>query len=130
MNSNTIIKYSKLSTPKLKAKAQTVFNAWIRNRDKGKKCVSCGSYNTEHASHYYSAGKHTNLRFNEDNVHLSCLKCNYFLHGNLIPYREELIRRIGLERVESLDNLAKIRTTKQDRFLYISIIEKYKQIKP
>ena len=126
MQANDILKYKHLSTPRLKSKAIEVFNKWIRERDKERPCVSCGSWNTEHASHYYSSGKHTNLRFNEDNVHLSCLKCNYFLHGNLIPYRQELIKRIGIERVEALDNLAKIRTTKQDRFLYIEIITKYK----
>lgn len=114
------------TTPQLKEKAQIVFNAWIRNRDKDLPCISCGSYNTEHASHFYSCGKHTNLRFNEDNVHLACKKCNYFLHGNLIEYRKNLIKKIGIERVEKLDMWAKVRTTKQDRFLYIEIIEKYK----
>ncbi len=60
----------------------------------------------EHASHFYSAGKHTALRFNEDNVHGSCLQCNYFKHGNLIPYRINLEHRIGKERLDLLDGLA------------------------
>jgi len=127
MNADTIKKYSKLSTPNLKKKAQIVFNAWIRKRDSNESCISCGSYNTEHASHYYSAGKHNNLRFEEDNVWLSCKKCNYFMHGNLIPYRENLIKKIGLKRVERLDMLSKIRSTKDDRFLFIEIIERYKE---
>ena len=126
LTSLIIQKYSKYTTPKLKTKAQTVFNAWIRKRDAGKRCVSCSGYNISQASHYYSAGKHSNLRFHEDNVWGSCLKCNYFEHGNLIPYRAELIKRIGIDRVEVLDNLSKVRVTKQDRFLYIQIIEKYK----
>jgi len=127
MTSETIQKYSKYSTPKLKLKAQTVFNAWIRKRDEGLACISCGSYNTAHASHYLSAGNYSFLRFHEDNVHLSCLKCNTFLHGNLIEYRKRLIVKIGIERVEYLENMAAIhRTTKNDRFAYIEIIEKYK----
>ncbi len=128
MHSNEILKYKKYSTAELKKKAQVVFNAWVRNRDKDLPCVSCGSWNTEHASHYYSAGQHNNLRFHEDNVWLACKRCNYFLHGNLIPYRQELIKRIGIERVEALDNLAKVRQTKDDRYLYIEIIEKYKNL--
>lgn len=117
---------SKLSTPKLKQKAQTVFNAWIRKRDEGLGCISCGSYNQIQAGHFYSAGHHNNLRFNEDNTNSQCLQCNFFLSGNLLKYRENLIKKIGLERVERLDLLSKIRTTKNDRYLFETIIEKYK----
>jgi len=122
---NSIKKYEKMPTNKLALLAQKKFNAFIRERDKDDPCISCGSWNTAHASHYYSAGKHKNLRFNEDNVHASCLKCNYYMHGNLIPYRENLIKKTGLERVEKLDLLSKTTTTKNDRFLYIDIILKY-----
>lgn len=126
MNSSQIIKHQNKSTPALKKLAIKVFNSWIRKRDEGQPCISCGSFNTAHASHFYSAGKHTNLRFNEDNCHLACVHCNYFEHGNLLPYRENLIKKIGLERVEKLDLLSKVRITKQDRFLYLEIIETYK----
>lgn len=127
MKAETIRKYEKITTQKLKTKAQLVFNAWIRNRDKDRCCISCGVYKIEQASHYYSAGKYNHLRFVEDNVWGSCLKCNYFLHGNLIPYRAELIKRIGIERVNSLDDAANFKSIhKNDRFLFIEIIEKYK----
>lgn len=126
MESAIIQKYSKITTPRLKLKAQSVFNKWIRARDEGQQCISCDSYNTSDASHYYSAGKHNNLRFNEDNVWLSCRRCNYYMSGNLIPYRERLIKKIGLERVEKLDELSKVKITKNDRFIYIEILTKYK----
>jgi len=55
------------------------------------------------------------------------LRCNHFLHGNLIPYRKELEKRIGKEALEELDNLAASRTLfRDDRFYFIEIIEKYK----
>lgn len=128
MDANIILKYKNISTPNLKKKAQIVFNAWIRKRDEGKQCISCNSYNTAHASHFMSAGNYNFLRFHEDNVHSSCVKCNTYLHGNLIEYRKRLIKRIGIERVEYLENAAKAnRTTKNDRFLFIQICEKYKQ---
>lgn len=127
MTSDQIQKYNKYPTPKLKLKAQTVFNAFIRKRDEGLPCISCGSYNTAHASHFMSAGNYNYLRFNEDNVHLSCVKCNTFLHGNLIEYRKRLIQKIGQERVEYLELMGTIhRTTKNDRYFFIEIIEKYK----
>jgi hypothetical protein len=126
MEAATIQKYAKLTTLRLKLKAQAVFNKWIRERDKGQQCISCDSYNTTDASHYYSAGKHNNLRFHEDNVSSSCRKCNYYMSGNLIPYRERLIKKIGIERVEKLDKLSKVKTTKNDRYQYIEILTKYK----
>lgn len=127
MQAATVSKYAKVSTAKLKVRAQTVFNAWVRRRDEGECCISCGEFKTLEAGHYYSAGHHNNLRFTEDNVHGQCNRCNWRLHGNLTQYRFGLIKKIGIERVEQLDLLAKIRTPhKDDRFLFIDIIERYR----
>ena len=126
MESNTIIKYNKYTTLKLKLKAQNVFNAYIRKRDEGMGCISCGSYNQIQAGHFYSAGNHNNLRFNIHNVNSQCKKCNYFLSGNLLEYRKNLIVKIGLEAVERLDMLSTQRITKNDRFKFIEIIEDFK----
>ncbi len=115
------------TTNKLKEKAQIVFNAWIRRRDAGQPCIACGEFKQLQAGHFYSAGKFNHLRFNEDNAHGECLPCNYFLSGNLLPYRENLIKKIGQERFDTLSLLAQSRvTTKNDRFLYLEIISKYK----
>lgn len=117
-------------TNKIRNKAISVFNASIRKRDKGKPCISCGDFTELQAGHYYSAGHHTNLRFNTDNVHGQCKRCNYFLSGNLTEYRKNLIEKIGIKAVETLDLLSKIKSyTKYDRFYFIEIIEKYKNIK-
>jgi hypothetical protein len=84
--------------------AQTAFNAYIRKRDEGKKCISCGTYNgKKNAGHFMSVGSTPELRFNEDNVHLQCERCNTHLSGNLLNYRINLIERIGVERVEFLE---------------------------
>jgi hypothetical protein len=93
-------------------KVQEVFNKYIRYRDAGSgecKCISCDSIvqlKGCHASHYFSAGHYKSLRFNEDNCHVSCIKCNTFLHGNLIQYRKGLIEKIGQERYDKLEFLA------------------------
>ncbi len=84
---------------------QKVVNLYIRKRDENKPCVSCGTFKCEefHAGHYIATTKQY-LRFNELNIHKQCSKCNTHLRGNLIPYRIELIKRIGLEKVEWLES--------------------------
>jgi len=88
--------------------AQIAFNAYIRERDKGKPCISCGNENPKkiNAGHYYSSGGHKNVTFNEDNVHLQCEHCNTYLSGNLIEYGKGILKRIGNERLTNLDNEA------------------------
>ena len=85
---------------------QRVFNKFIRLRDQGKSCVSCGRpwQKNFHASHYVPAGRGSALRFDEDNVHGSCVNCNLYKSGNLTGYRIGLIERIGIERVLELES--------------------------
>lgn len=89
--------------------AQVAFNKYIRLRDADLPCISCDrppSWNGQwHASHYYATSIRPNLRFDEDNVHKACSICNNYMHGNLTPYRERLILKIGADRVAVLDEL-------------------------
>jgi hypothetical protein len=83
---------------------QKVFNTYIRKRDEGKACISCGTYNgKKNAGHYMSVGSTPELRFNEDNCHLQCERCNTYYSGNLINYRINLINKIGIKGVEFLE---------------------------
>lgn len=84
---------------------QATFNGWIRFRDAGEPCISCGR-NTGakvNAGHYLSVGSHPELRFNSLNVWLQCEHCNMFKSGNIGEYRPRLIDKIGLELVEWLE---------------------------
>lgn len=85
--------------------AQAAFNAYIRARDAGSPCISCGRHHDGqwHAGHYLSTGARPELRFDEANVHKQCQPCNTHLHGNLVMYRLALIKKIGLEAVERLE---------------------------
>lgn len=115
-----------VSIPSLLKKAQKVFNAWIRNRDKGKGCISCGAQVIE-AGHYLNAGHYSALRFNEINVNGQCTQCNCFKHGNLIHYRQGLVKRIGEAKVIQLENSVAIRSVKKfSRFELEEIIKMYK----
>lgn len=126
-----LIKVIKIpSLNKLRDKAQAAFNRFIRTRDQNLGCVSCKMGKVEHASHFYAAGLYTALRFNEDNVHGACLKCNYFLSGNLIPYRTELLKRIGQQRFDLLESAAtRNRVHKWSRLELEEIYKKYKALK-
>ena len=117
----------KLTTDQLLAKATRVFNRYIRNRDTGKVCISCGLFKTLQAGHFYSAGKYPGLRFDENNVHGQCLRCNHFMSGNLIEYEKHLRVRIGNEKVEALHFKAsqfKRAKHKWNRFYLIEVINK------
>lgn len=84
--------------------AQQVFNKYIRLRDQGQPCIACGSKEMKkvNASHFYSAGGHYAVRFDERNVHSGCEHCNTFLSGNLLKYRENLLAKLGYEEFERL----------------------------
>jgi len=83
--------------------AQQVFNKYIRLRDAGNVCISCQKKPLkENAGHFYNANNHWSVRFDERNVHLQCEHCNTYLSGNLIYYRENLLKKIGIEEFESL----------------------------
>lgn len=98
--------------------AQVAFNAYIRARDEGKPCISCGAMNPTRwdAGHYRSVGAARHLRFNEDNCHRQCSRpCNKDRSGDHIRYRVGLVARIGLERVETLEkNNGIVRYTVED----------------
>jgi hypothetical protein len=85
--------------------AQTAFNKYIRLRDAELPCVSCGRFHEGqwHAGHYLSVGAHPELRFNELQVWKQCMPCNSHLSGNQVNYRIELIKRIGIDKVEWLE---------------------------
>lgn len=86
---------------------QKVFNTYIRTRDKNSRCISCETPLNGRkfdAGHYRSVGSNPQLRFNEENVWGQCVPCNRDKHGNLIEYRKGLIKKIGVEKVEYLEN--------------------------
>ena len=96
-------KKEKLSV--LKKKLDTEFSQFIRHRDHGK-CYTCGTIKHEsemQAGHYISRTCLA-LRWDEVNVHCQCFSCNCMKHGDLITYRENLIRQYGPEIVEGLEH--------------------------
>ncbi|WP_432755343.1 recombination protein NinG [Pseudomonas sp. WMBT8] len=85
---------------------QHAFNAWIRQRDAGQPCISCGTTADVQycAGHYRTTAAAPELRFEPLNVNLQCNRnCNMGKSGNLLGYRPGLIEKIGIEAVEWLE---------------------------
>lgn len=98
-------KRSTLSLLQLKKKVQRAVNAYIRIRDQDEPCISCSRVvEQKDAGHYIAQGSSGLLRFNLYNIHGQCLSCNRFKHGNLLEYRINLIKKIGREQVEWLED--------------------------
>jgi len=85
--------------------AQQAFNAWVRERDAGLPCISCGRHHDGqyHAGHYRTVGGNPALRFEPLNCWKQCAPCNNHKSGDIVNYRLELVRRIGADRVEWLE---------------------------
>lgn len=102
---------TKAKLEKLKSKAQwareaqTAVNAYVRARDADLPCISCGRHHQGqyHAGHFLSVGARPDLRFEELNIHKQCAPCNTYLSGNVVLYRQSLIEKIGIDRVERLE---------------------------
>ena len=85
--------------------AQTAFNAWVRERDAALPCISCnrhhqGKYD---AGHYRTVGSNPALRFEPLNCHRQCSPCNTHKSGDIVNYRIELVKRIGVDKVDWLE---------------------------
>ena len=117
--------------PKLTAKAQTIFNRYIRTRDSQDgffTCISCGQvkgHEVMDAGHYVPVKGSSALRFDEYNVNGECKSCNGFDQFHLISYRKNLIDKIGERMVMHLESQHRL-IKKWSRTELNEIIEKDK----
>lgn len=114
--------------------AEIVFNKWIRDRDKNDlfphyfACISCGlqkPMEQADCGHYVSK-MYSSLRFDENNCHAECQKCNREDPNHLVGYRINLINKIGLEKVLELEAVKFASEYKWDKEELLNIIKKYK----
>ena len=93
---------NKLSTRKEAAKKAC--HEYIRLRDKNSPCICCGKPlgDNYHAGHFLESGNNPLIRYDEDNIHAQRVDCNYFKGGDSGDYKENLIKKIGVERVNAL----------------------------
>lgn len=102
-------------------------HGYIRKRDEGKPCISCGAqwHDKFQAGHFYKAELYSNLKFDKDNIHGQCEGCNLYKDGNESGYRVGLINRYGKEFLNELDK--KAQSYKKESFKWD--VEELKKIK-
>jgi len=95
------------TTGQLIKQLQPIFNKFIRLRDKDEPCISCGEMAEEmDCGHYYAKSGYSGLRFDEENCHAECVKCNRFDESHLIGYTENIKIKIGEQRYQALKERA------------------------
>jgi hypothetical protein len=116
------------------SEAQSAINGFVRIRDYGKPCISCNKpmdWNTYggkvDCGHYRSRGAAGHLRFNLFNMAAQCHYCNRYMSGAVVDYRINLIRRIGIERVERIEQDNSTRTFSKEYLERIKRIYNKKQ---
>ncbi|HCI6016941.1 TPA: recombination protein NinG [Klebsiella quasipneumoniae subsp. similipneumoniae] len=93
-----------------RSEAQTAFNKYVRLRDAGKPCISCGRLpeqklgGTMDCGHYRTRGAARHLSFNLHNTAAQCVYCNRDRAGAQKAFEQGLIQRIGPEAVDALNN--------------------------
>lgn len=93
--------------PELRREAQAACNAYVRERDKGKPCISCGrpddGTHQRHAGHWKTTKARPDIRYEASQIHACCFQCNVYGGGGLHEgYLPELIRRVGQSEVDRL----------------------------
>ncbi|MDB5822204.1 MAG: protein ninG [Herminiimonas sp.] len=85
-------------------RAEKHCNAFIRLRDQGDPCISCGTYDAPewHAGHCYTVAARPDIRYHEDNIHLQCPSCNTYKGGMVGDYKVRVASKIGQERLDAL----------------------------
>lgn len=128
------------SVKQLKAEAQDEFNKYIRFRDAGLPCISCGVTNPPmtrggqwDAGHFISRGSHPELAFDEDNCHKQCKSCNggggKYKHKERTvsaQYEINLIERIGQERVDRLKGPREVVPLERETLRQLKVIYRAK----
>ena len=94
---------------KLVKKLDTIFSQYIRLSESGNDgygiCITCGEkkfWKEAQACHFFTRGRQA-TRWDEDNVHFGCYRCNVLLKGNYINYTRYMLDSYSREFVEQLE---------------------------
>jgi len=90
------------TTSQLIQEAQPIFNTWIKLRDKGLPCISCGAPHPTDAGHLFKVSTHPEMRFNPMGCHSQCRACNSLDDGNFEAYCDGIVARYGREYLQKV----------------------------
>ena len=91
--------------------AQAEVNRYARLRDirLGYGCITCGArFGNKYggafdAGHMHSRGSAPHLRFHLHNLALQCVKDNRYLGGLSLQFRDSMVARHGIEKIEAME---------------------------
>ena len=107
--------------------AQSAVNRYVRLRDQGKPCISCGkdlNGITHDCGHYRSVASAGHIRFYTLNAAAQCKRCNRYLSGNVVEYRHGLIKKYGQKKVNKIESM--YYTRKYDKAYLIRLTKVFK----
>lgn len=87
-------------------KLQALVNQYVRFRDLGKPCPTCGRNGEDiawDAGHFIPQKGYDPRRFDLTNNHRQCVYCNQYGGGKRAEYREWMISKYGIKYVEYLE---------------------------
>lgn len=109
--------------------AKQLAQRYARLRDDELPCIACGTNKTMewHGGHLFKSELYSGVRFDEFNIHKSCLKCNTWLHGNEVGYVAGFVSRYGNDAFFELYKKAnETKTKKWTKEELKEIITRYK----
>lgn len=100
-----LIAFNRQDIKKLTKTAKQVVQEYARLRDIDEPCISCRKPTAKQwdGGHFMNAEFHSMVRFNLWNINKQCAGCNGFDSQHLTNYRIHLIDKIGLVKVEWLE---------------------------
>lgn len=103
-------KTKKLTRKDYVKQLDSIFSTFIRLRDSTKEwivvCPLCWarvSWKQAQNMHFISRGC-WRYRYDEDNCHAGCMRCNVILHGNYILYTRWMQNTYGIKKVDEMIN--------------------------
>jgi len=126
-------KKKKISVSKQKKKAWKACSLYIRARDCLEttgtldygRCFTCDivqAFKQSQAGHFIPGREGWTL-YDERGIHLQCMQCNVFKHGNTVEYWQRMEKKYGRELIEEL--LKRDKETKQYKLIDHIEMEQY-----
>lgn len=117
------------SISKLIKEADRLFSIFVRSTALGgmegyNNCFTCGRMSETkklHCGHYLSRF-YKAARWDYDNARPQCMMCNLWKRGDPITFRQNLVKEIGIERVEAVEAKRTTSTKLTREFLEALII--------
>lgn len=92
-------------------------------------CVTCGNrkhWKEMQAGHFVPQAQGNAARFDANNVHVQCYRCNINLGGNGAEYSAYILSKYGEEEYDRLRQLARV-SRKITRYEYEMMISEYQE---